>query len=127
MRKNRPSDKTRIAGNSFSADQIGYFGKPTFTQETLQIEKNRNKRMDELGIKRFGFGEGKEDYTEDEKEAIKYIYKDEAVPIELADRIIKHHQNNSKEKPKMKIASPEYILIIIILTLLNVIQYIKNK
>ena len=102
-----------MSKNSFSAEQIGYFGKPTYTKESIRAEKIRHERMDALGIERGGFSSEKgNEYTDDEKEAIRLIYENKEVPKELADRIKEYHSKNDskqKHKYKMKIASPEQI------------------
>jgi hypothetical protein len=82
--------------NSLSADQIGYFGKPSFTREDL-IQSNLIKsRMRAFGIRVYdsfanensGSNSSSGLYTEDELEALKYIYANKAVPEELAQRLI---------------------------------------
>lgn len=102
-----------MSKNSFSAEQIGYFGKPTYTEESIRIEKIRHQRMDALGIERGGFSSGKgKEYTDDEKEAIGLIYEDKEIPKELADRIKEYHSKNGstqKNKYSMKVALPEQI------------------
>lgn len=101
-----------MSKNSFSAEQIGYFGKPTYTKEGLQLEQIRFQRLQELGIERHDFSSSGNNYTDDEKEAIRLIYENKEVPKELADRIKEYHSKNGstrKHKYKMKIASPEQI------------------
>lgn len=101
--------------NSFSAEQIGYFGKPTYTEEGIKIERIRHQRIDELGIQRGGFssGEGSK-YTDDEREALRLIYADKEVPEELAARIKEYNRSKPPKKPyKMKIASPKLIRILL--------------
>lgn len=106
-----------MSKNSFSAEQIGYFGKPTYTKEGLQLEQIRFQKLQELGIERAGFSSGKgSKYTDDEKEAIELIYENKEVPKELADRIKEYHSKNGntrKHKYKMKVASPEQISMIL--------------
>ena len=88
--------------NSFSADQVGYFGKPFYIQEALEIEVARNKKIQELGIIEHHFGSGvKYIYTDDEKEALRLIYADKEVPQKLADRIKEYHKKNDKYKKKL--------------------------
>lgn len=102
-----------MSKNSFSAEQIGYFGKPTYTEEGIKLEQLRMQRMQELGIERHDFSSSGNDYTDDEKEAIKLIYENKEVPKELAARIKEYHsKNNSDIKRntyKMKRALPEQI------------------
>lgn len=101
-----------MSKNSFSAEQIGYFGKPTYTKEGLQLEQLRFQRLQELGIERHDFSSNGSNYTDDEKEAIRLIYENKEVPKELADRIKEYHSKNcsvQKHKYKMKVALPEQI------------------
>ena len=52
------------------------------------------QRMQELGIERHDFSSNGNDYTDDEKEAIKLIYENKEVPKELAARIKEYHSKN---------------------------------
>jgi hypothetical protein len=80
--------------NSFSAEQIGYFGKPTFTKEELIQSNIIENRMKALGIKvPNSFSSSNKAYndsiyTKDEMEALKYIYANKAIPVELEQRLI---------------------------------------
>lgn len=99
--------------NSFTTEQIGYFEKPMFTEDALRLQQIRTQKMKELGIKRHDFGTvgpHNDEYTDDEKEALRLIYENREVPQDLADRI-KRYNSTKKKKPKykMKVASPELI------------------
>lgn len=100
--------KKRV-NKTITKEQIGYFGKPTFSERELEEERIEHDKMDALGID-WGIvcSSGDDDcYTADEREAIKLIYSKQDVPKDLADRIIEYHKQHPVQKESSMIkASP---------------------
>jgi hypothetical protein len=77
--------------NMFTNEMIGYFGKPTFTKEDIIYENKLHDRMRELGIRvPDTLGEDSEDdiLTDDEMEAMHYLYRELEVPEDLKQRLM---------------------------------------
>jgi hypothetical protein len=80
---------------------IGYFGKPTFTKEDIIVENRLHAKMEELGIKvPDSFGDDSEDdiLTDDELEAMHYLYRQQEVPEDLKQRLMSRKRVRTEVK-----------------------------
>lgn len=89
--------------NSFSLDQVGEFGVQHASAEDIQMEIMRHNRMRALGIHvpdSFDNSTSNNDdkQSEDELEALKYIYLDKALPEDLEQRLIDRMKNKIQSK-----------------------------